>query len=146
MRPTSSGPRAAWSGSTRCTLAEFQLETGQITEALESSRKAVDIIAQHTKPESFRYAAAIHQRGAALLAARRAEDALPDLTRATETLRQTLSAGHEVTRSFQADHALALARAGKHHQAQELIEALLPEPGLPVEDTDIQARLDIAKH
>ena len=127
------GPSSRMVGFYSVPLAESQLETGQITEALERSRIAVDIIAQHTKPQSFRYAAAIHQRGAALLAARRADEALPDLSRTTEILRLTLPAGHEVTRWFAADHGLALARAGRHRQAQELIEGLLPTPGSPVD-------------
>ena len=32
-----------------------------------------------------------------------------------------------------ADHGLALARAGRHRQAQELIETLLPKPGSPAD-------------
>ena len=127
------GPSSRMVGFYSVPLAESQLETGQIAEALEHSRIAVDIIAQHTKPQSFRYAAAIHQRGAALLAARRADEALPDLSRTTEILRLTLPAGHEVTRWFAADHGLALARAGRHRQAQALIETLLPPPGSPVD-------------
>ena len=44
-----------------------------------------------------------------------------------------------MTRWFQADQALALARAGRHRQAQELIEALLPEPGSPVDQSESKA-------
>jgi eukaryotic-like serine/threonine-protein kinase len=133
------GPASRMVGIYSMYLSEFQLEAGQVTEALESTSKAVDIIAQHTKPESFRYAAALHARGAALLAARRADEALPDLIRATEIAQRTLSAGHQVTRAFQADQALALARAGKHHQAKEVIEALLPEPGSSVDQSGSRA-------
>jgi len=127
------GPSSRIVGFFSVPLAEFQMETGQIAEAIANSGRAVDIIAQHTTPQSFRYAAAIHQRGAALLAARRPADALPDLARATETLRQTLPAGHEVTRWCQADEALALARAGRHREAQALIEPLLPTAGSAID-------------
>ena len=115
-------------GTFSLSLAALQLEAGQIADALENSNRAVDIIARHTKPESFRFADALHLRGTSLLAARRADDALPDLARAADTLRQTMPAGHALTRRFQADHALALAFAGRRRQAQELLEALLPRP------------------
>ena len=110
-------------------LADFQAETGLVEDAIESSRNALAIIAQHTRPTSFRYAAALRQRGVALLAARRTEEALPDLTAARETLRHTLSASNSVTRWFEADLGLALARAGHHHQAEALLEPLLPADG-----------------
>ena len=128
------GPSSRMVGFFSLPLSEFQLETGQVIEAVESSRTAVDIIAQHTNRESFRYAAAVHQRGIALLAARRVDEALPDLAVAAETLRRTLPARHLVTRQFEADHALALARAGRHREAEELLAALLPQPGGPAED------------
>jgi tetratricopeptide (TPR) repeat protein len=110
-------------------LVESQIEAGHVLDAIETSRKAADIIGRHTKPRSFRHAAAVHHRGSALLAARRAEDALPDLTRSTDTLREILSTRSEVTRWFQGDLGLALARAGQPRQAQALIEAILPQTG-----------------
>jgi tetratricopeptide (TPR) repeat protein len=133
------GPASRMVGFFSLPLAEFQMETGRTDEAIENSRNAVGIIAQHTKPNSFRYAAAVHQRGAALLAARRAEDAIPDLTVATETLRETLSTRHSVTRWFQADQALALARAGRHRQAELVIEPLLPRAGSPIDPAEDKA-------
>jgi eukaryotic-like serine/threonine-protein kinase len=133
------GPSSRMVGFFSVPLAEFQTEIGQLSEAIDTSRRAVDIIARHTTPQSFRYAAAIHQRGAALLAARRAEEALPDLMRATAILRRTLPAGHEVTRWFQTDEALALARAGRHREAQALANTLLPPPGSSTDAIGSQA-------
>ena len=127
------GPESRMVGTYSMYLAALQLETGRIAAALENSRTAVTIIARHVKPESFRYAAALHQRGVALLAARRTEEAIADLTLAVEMLTQTMPAAHAVTRSFQADRALALARAGRHHQALSVLEPLLPAPGSPVD-------------
>jgi tetratricopeptide (TPR) repeat protein len=114
-------------------LAEYQMETGRTFEALENSRDALTIVARHTKTESFRYAAALRQRGAALLAARRPLDAVPDLQASVETLRRTLSPRHPVTRWFQTDWALALARGGKRREAAELLTPLLPAAGSPVD-------------
>ena len=120
-------------------LAEYQMETGRIAEALENSRGALTIIARHTKPLSFRYAAAVHQRGAALLAARRPAEAVPDLAAAVETLRQTLPPRHQSRAGSRPIAALALARAGKHREAESLIDSLLPEPGSPVGPVENQA-------
>jgi tetratricopeptide (TPR) repeat protein len=133
------GPSSRMVGFFSLPLAEFQMETGRIGESLENSRHALSIIERHARPLSFRYAAAIHQRGTALLAANRAEDALPDLTAAGETLRQILPAQHSVTRWFQADEALALARAGRHREADALLQTLLPQPGSTVDSAQSKA-------
>jgi tetratricopeptide (TPR) repeat protein len=74
-----------------------------------------------------------------LLAARRAAEALPDLTRAAETLQRTFPAGHAVTRWFQADLVLALARAGRNREAQDLAKALVPASGPPSGRSAIKA-------
>jgi hypothetical protein len=122
------GPSSRKVGTFSLSLAALQLENGRIADALENSSTAVGIIAQHTRPESFRFADAIHLRGTALLAARQPEAALTDLARAAETLEQTMPPGHPLTRRFQADHALALALAGKPRLAQERLDVLLPRP------------------
>jgi serine/threonine-protein kinase len=142
------GPSSRMVGFFSLPLAEYQMETGRITEALATSRNALGIIAQHTKPQSFRFAAAVHQRGAALLAARQPKDAIPDLTAAVETLRQTLPARHSVTRWFQADQALAFARAGRPREAERLLESLLPGPGSTPDSVGSKALyvMGVAKH
>ncbi len=127
------GPSSRMVGFFSLPLAEYQMETGRTSEALDTSRKALSIVAQHTKPQSFRYAAALHWRGAALLAARRPAEALPDLQASIETLRHTLPAQHSVTRWFQADWALALARAGQRREAERLLAPLVPAPGSPID-------------
>jgi len=133
------GPSSRMVGFFSLPLADYQMETGRTSDAIESSRDAFSIVARHTKPDSFRYAAAVHQRGAALLAARRPLDAVPDLQASVETLRKVLSPTHSVTRWFQADWALALARAGKRREAEELLEPLLPAPGSPVDSNASKA-------
>ena len=133
------GPSSRMVGFFSLPLAEYQMETGRTSEALEISRDALSIVARHTKPESFRYAAAVHQRGAALLAAGRPLDAVPDLQASVETLRRTLSPSHSVTRWFQADWALALARGGKHREAEDLLAPLMPAPLSPVDSNASKA-------
>jgi hypothetical protein len=76
------GPGSRMVGFFSLPLAAFRLET-EIAASIENSVKAVEIIERHTRPQSFRYAAALHQRGASLLAARRPAEALPDFRRRT---------------------------------------------------------------
>ena len=59
---------------------------------------ALDIISKHSTAESFRYPNALRVRGVALLGARRVAEALPDLTRAAETVRHILPPLHNVGR------------------------------------------------
>ncbi len=177
------GPTSRMVGFFSVPLAKLQMETGRTEEALESSRNAVAIIARHTKPQSFRNAAALHQRGARSItrtdlhveqlshdvrrrqprdprhvaeplqigsvadaagdglavAARRLGEALPDLTRAVEILVLTLPARHPVTRWFQADQALALVRAGKRREAEDVLMALVPAPGSEIDASGSKA-------
>jgi tetratricopeptide (TPR) repeat protein len=123
------GPSSRMVGMFSLSLAELQLDSGLVVDAVENSSRAVDIIAQHTTPESLRFANALHLRGLALLAARRVDTALSDLARAADTVRRTLPDGHAIARRFRADHALALAVSGRHRRAEDLLEALIPEPG-----------------
>ena len=104
---------------------------GEIEDALESGRMAVEIVGAHASPESFKYAVALHNRGAALLAARRPAEALPDLTRAAGMLRGLLPPSHGLTGTYQADLALALARDGRHAEAQRAIADVLPQGRRP---------------
>jgi serine/threonine-protein kinase len=120
------GPASRMVGLYSVSLAQYQLEIGEITEALENSRRAVDIVGQHAQPHSYRYAAALHRRGAALLAARRADEAVPDLTRAHETIERVLPPNHGIARGYRADLAIALARAGDPAAARRLLEPLVP--------------------
>jgi eukaryotic-like serine/threonine-protein kinase len=104
------GPSSRMVGFYLLPLVDAQIASGRTIEALDSARQAVDIIARHSEPHSFRFAEAIHQRGVALLAVGRPTEALPDLDRAAQTLRHVFPTGHEVTRAYLAD--LERARAG----------------------------------
>jgi serine/threonine-protein kinase len=106
-------------------LARYQIETGRISEALAISERAITILAQDMGPEAFHHAVAIHHRGASLLAARRAAEAEPDLRHAAVAMRRHLGPSNWITRWFEADWAIALARTGRHRPAVQLIEAQL---------------------
>jgi hypothetical protein len=96
------GPTSRMVGFFSLPLARFQLELGEVSAALESAERALAIVATHSAPDSFRYAVALHRRGAALAAAGRPAEALPDLTRAAATLLRLYGPSHGMTREFRA--------------------------------------------
>jgi serine/threonine-protein kinase len=98
-------------------LARYQIETGQIAAALATSERAIAILSKDMVPESFHYAVAIHHRGAALLASRRATEAEPDLRRAAAAMRRSLGPANWITRWFEADWEAALEQTGEHRPA-----------------------------
>ncbi len=112
-------------------LAALQIDAGDVQAAIRNSQAGVAIVARHSDPSSFRYANALFLRGTAWLAARRAKDALPDLDQAVLTMEHVLPAGHPTTRLVQSTRALALARAGRHRDARELLEPLVAAPPSP---------------
>ena len=104
------GPTSRMVGFFSLPLARFQLELGKVDASLESAERALAIISTHSTPDSFRYAMALHRRGAALAAAGRPAEALPDLTRAAATLLRLYGPAHPLTREFQAAAESARAR------------------------------------
>jgi serine/threonine-protein kinase len=122
------GPSSRMVGIYSLSLAAQQLETGDVAAAIRNSESGAAIVARHSDRDSFRYANALFQRGAARLAARRPEAALPDLDEAVLTLRRTLPVGHATTRLVEATRALALARIGRYREARELLEPLVAAP------------------
>ncbi len=120
------GPSSRMVGFFSEPLARFQTEAGEIDQAIASSRRAAAIVAGHSQADSFRSAVALHARGAALLAARRLDDALPDLARATTILQDRFPTTNEYRRTFQTDCALALALAGQTADAERLVAPFVP--------------------
>ncbi len=120
------GPSSRMVGFFSEPLARFQTEAGEIDAAIASSRRAATIVAGHSQADSFRSAVALHARGAALLAARRLDDALPDLARATTILQDRFPTTNEYRRTYQTDYALALALAGQTADAERLVAPFVP--------------------
>jgi tetratricopeptide (TPR) repeat protein len=107
-------------------LARFQVEAGEIDAALANSQQAVAIVAGHSAPDSWRMAVALHSRGAALLAARRIDEAIPDLARATAIVQARFPITNEFRRTYQTDYALALALSDHPADAEPLVAPFLP--------------------
>jgi len=116
------GPSSRKVGVILFPLVQAQIDTGRVAEAVASGRRAADIIAREAEAASIRLATALHAYGAALLAARREDAAIPELERAVAIVRRGLPVGHQTTRTMEADLGLALARAGRPREAQALLE------------------------
>jgi serine/threonine-protein kinase len=128
------GPASRKVGVILFPLVRAQIDTGRVAEAVTSGRRAVEIIEREAEPASIRLATALHVHGAALLAASRVDEAIPELNRAVAIVRRALPPGHEVTRTFQADLALALARAGRRHEAEAFLIERWPAGTTPKGD------------
>jgi eukaryotic-like serine/threonine-protein kinase len=122
------GPSSRMVGFFSEPLARFQTEAGEIEDAIAGGRRAVAIVAGQSQADSFRSAVALHARGAALLAARRLDEAKPDLARATAIVQAHFPATNEFRRTFQTDYALAIALAGQPDEAERLVAPFVPLP------------------
>jgi serine/threonine protein kinase len=115
-------------GTIMSARAGAQLEAGEFAPALEASTKVMRVFARMTRPNSYPYAAAAHRLGVARLAARRPDQALPDLTLAFESQRDLLGAGHERTLAARTEMALALALLGRFEEAEAEIASVVVQP------------------
>jgi tetratricopeptide (TPR) repeat protein len=120
------GPTSRMVGFFSEPLARFQTEAGDIDAALASSQRAVAIVASHSQPDSFRMAVALHAHGAALLAAQRIDEALPDLARAMTIVQARFPTANEFRRTFQTDYALAVALSAHPTDAEQLVAPFVP--------------------
>lgn len=109
------------------TAATYQIEAGHTAAAVASAREAWRVLSEQVEPRSFTAAAAEHNLGAALLAARRAAEAERHLARAAPILRDVVGPAHEKTLTARANRALALAHLGRLREAEgEVAPALEP--------------------
>jgi serine/threonine-protein kinase len=131
-------------------LVPYQIEVGEIAQAIDSADQACRIVARHADLNSYIYAAQVNARGLAMLAARRGSEAFADLSTAFGVFRSTLGADHEITRTAQVNRALAMACAGNAHQAREhlvrMVDRFRSHDGrylsLPMYALGVAARLD----
>jgi tetratricopeptide (TPR) repeat protein len=106
-------------------LAKDQIEAGDIAPALQNIERSLRVLDGQVDRDSYTYGAALHTRGAALLAARRIGEALPVLTTSQATLEHALGPSHERTYAAQLDLGLALGYAGKADQARQAVSAVV---------------------
>jgi serine/threonine-protein kinase len=106
-------------------IALYQIQMGEIAQAIENAKQACSIVARHANSNSYIYANQVNTRGLTMLAARRGSEALADLSNALEVFRHTLGPSHETTRTAQANRALAMAYAGNANNARRELAHLV---------------------
>jgi eukaryotic-like serine/threonine-protein kinase len=106
-------------------LVSNQLKAGRVADALESSRKALEICESYFEPDSYTRFAAEKSYGLAVMAARKMDEVLPAFSKAYETASRTLGPSDRFTRDLKARRGLAFAFAGDIERARvELDEAI----------------------
>lgn len=118
------GPASVTVGFLTQNLVGYELQTGEIRQALADSAQAHRIQSAYARPDSYVYQATAKRRGDALLAARDGA-ALPLVQQAREAAGRIFGPQHRNTLYARADLALALAHAGRLDAARQAIgEAL----------------------
>ncbi len=108
-------------------LVGYLLDLGEFEAALEASERSRKIISEHAQPESYTFAAVRRMQGMSFLMARRGEEALSDLTAASETFAKVLGPAHEATLSGRAHRAMALAYTGSVGDALEELDSVVSQ-------------------
>lgn len=112
------GPDSLAAGYDMANLAPFQRRLGAIRESLALSDRALAILGAHVDHTSADYAYLLTGRGVTLLAARRPDAALEDLTQAQAVYEQVLGDAHWDTVTARLNRAVALAYVGRTTDAR----------------------------
>jgi serine/threonine-protein kinase len=103
-------------------LAGLQRLTGAIKASIEHSTMAISVFDRQSERESYYYAGPRLTRGVTWLAARRADEALKDLSESTEVLRKIYGPSNWETLSAQLNGAMALAYLGRIDDAERQLQ------------------------
>ena len=110
-------------------VASQQRKIGDLAGALQNHDSALGLLSKHVIRDSYTYAVNLLERGVTLLAARRPEAALADLSTATRTLPEDLlGPTHFGTLTAQFNQAVALAYLGRFDEASVLLAPLRERP------------------
>ena len=119
------GPESTMVGFFSGRLADYRQEAGEIRLALRAVDDNLRIITKLSVPDSFTHAAAVARHGTVLLAARREEEALAELTIGAQSLKRAVGPSHERVYSTEAARALALGYCGRLPEGRQEIERSL---------------------
>jgi tetratricopeptide (TPR) repeat protein len=128
------GPTSPMVGFFSGQLAGYRERAGDLVRALADARRHRDILTRTAQPGSYTHASTLAQYGSVLLAARRPEAALPELTTAAAGLERSLGAGHARVYANALRRALALGQVGDLVAALRQVEdarraSPVPPPG-----------------
>jgi tetratricopeptide (TPR) repeat protein len=124
------GQRARIVGFFSQNLVRYQLDAGEVKDAIASSERATSVLAEHVQEDSSTFGATLNARGIAYLAAYDGARAIADLDKSLATARKILGPRHEATLRSAAAHAAALAMDGQAAAALEAVRALAGDPTL----------------
>ncbi len=108
-------------------LAGLQIRLGRLKDAVATANRALAIIEAHSTPESATLASFRNMVGAALLASRRADEALPPLSQARDTAARVFGPTHENTLATRATVAMALGLAGRRAETDRELDRLVTD-------------------
>jgi serine/threonine-protein kinase len=116
------GPSCLMVGFFSGRLAGYQQQVGELRLALASADRHVAILSGVAESDSYTNASALATHGLVLLAARRVDDALRELSVASENLGKSLGASHERVARAELARALALGYSGRPQEALRGVE------------------------
>jgi serine/threonine protein kinase len=102
-------------------MTQYLANGGYNEESLAAIERAIRILGPESPPDSLGYASLLDNHGAALLALRRAAEALPLSTRAREIVVAKMGPTHESAHVLQMHRARALAMLGKLDESSRLL-------------------------
>jgi serine/threonine-protein kinase len=118
------GPASPLEGMTSVNSVICERRLGYLEKALEDGTRGIEIRTATMQRSSRSWGNMHASRGATWLAARRAPEALEDLSPAVDTLAAVLGQRHRLTLTARANRMVALAYVGRAEEAQAEVSAL----------------------
>jgi tetratricopeptide (TPR) repeat protein len=108
-------------------LVSFQLQAGMVAEALESSKRSLEICEKYFEPDSLTRITSVQARGIALMAARKWSESLPAFDDAYQSASRAFGPSDKLTLEMRVRRALALAHTGAVAEARREVQAVMEE-------------------
>jgi serine/threonine-protein kinase len=108
-------------------LVDFQIRAGMAAEALESSKRALEICERYFEPDSLTRISAVQVRGVALATARRVAESLPAFEDTYQSRSRAFGPSDRMTLEMRLRRARALAHSGTVDEARREVQAVLEE-------------------
>ena len=123
------GPASMTVGVYLQNLVNYQLHAGKVAEALETSKRSLEICERYFEPDSLTRISAVQIRGIALLEARRMSESFATLDEAYQARTRAFGAADRMTLEMRVRRALALAHTGELTEARREVQVVLEEAG-----------------
>jgi serine/threonine-protein kinase len=121
------GPSSMTVGVYLQNLVRLYLRAGRVADALESSKRSLEIHERYFDPDSFSRMTSAEARGTALMAAQRMNESLAPLTEAYDAATRIHGPSDRNTLEARVRWAVALAHTGATDQARREVQAVMEE-------------------